>query len=44
MAVLPSARAAMDAHRGVAAVAEEGLRLLANLACAEPNEVRWTQC
>jgi hypothetical protein len=44
MAALPSARAAMDAHRGVAAVAEQGLRFLHNLSCADANRVRWTQC
>ena len=44
MALLPSARAAMDAHRGVAAVAEHGLSFLSNLACADANMVRWTQC
>ncbi len=44
MAALPSARAAMDAYRGVAAVAEHGLRLLRNLARTDANMVRWTQC
>ena len=47
MALLPSAQAAMDAHRGVAAVAEYGLCFLENLAVlarADANRVRWTQC
>ncbi len=44
MAALLSARAAMDAHRGVAAVAKHGLYFLSNLACADANRVRWTQC
>ncbi len=44
MAALPSARAAMDAHRGVVAVAKTGLCFLSNLACADANIVRWTQC
>ncbi len=44
MAALPSAQAALDAHRGVAAVAEHGLCLLVNLAIADVNRVRWTQC
>ncbi len=44
MAALPSARAAMDAHRGVAAVAKTGLHVLWNLAYADANRVRWTQC
>ncbi len=43
MAALPSARAAMDAHRGVAAVAEYGLCFLSNLASADANMVRWMQ-
>jgi hypothetical protein len=43
-AALPSARAAMDAHRGVAVVAKYGLCFLSNLACAAANMVRWTQC
>jgi hypothetical protein len=40
MAALPSAQAAMDAHRGVAAVAEHGLGFLANLSFAGVNNVR----
>ena len=44
MAVLPLARAAMDAHRGVAAVAEHGLCFLRFLARADANMVRWTRC
>ena len=44
MADLPGAPAAMDAHRGVAAVAEHGLGFLMNLATAEANRVSWTQC
>ncbi len=39
MAALPTAQAAMDAHRGVVAVAERGLRFLWYLAIAEANEV-----
>ncbi len=39
MAALPTAQAAMDAHRGVAAVAEQGLRFLRNLAVTEANRV-----
>jgi hypothetical protein len=34
----------MDAHRGVAAVAEYGLCFLSNLVCVDANMVRWTQC
>ena len=41
MAALPTAQAAMDAHRGVAAVAEQGLGFLTNLAVAEANMVSW---
>ncbi len=44
MAALPSARAAMDAHRGVVAVAKNGLCFLSNLACVDANMVRWMQC
>ncbi len=44
MAALPSARAAMDAHRGVAAVAKYGLGFLANLSIADANKVRWRLC
>ncbi len=40
MRVVDSAVAAMDAHRGVAAVAEHGLGFLNNLANMEPNRVR----
>ncbi len=39
MAALLTAQAAMDTHRGVAAVAEHGLRFLADLAFAEANGV-----
>ena len=39
MRVLGSSVAAMDAHRGVAAVAEQGLGLLWNLAFAADNKV-----
>ncbi len=39
MRVLDSGVAAMDAHRGVADVVEEGLRFLANLAFTAANEV-----
>ena len=41
MAALPTAQAAMDAHRGVAAVAEQGLCFLWYLAIAEANVVSW---
>jgi hypothetical protein len=41
MAALPAARAAMDAHRGVAAVAEDGLVFLRNLSGPEANQVSW---
>jgi hypothetical protein len=44
MAALPTAQAAMDAHRGVAAVAENGLALLANLAAAEATRVSGSCC
>ncbi len=44
MAALPCAQAAMDAHRGVAAVAENGLVFLTNLAVAEANMVSWWAC
>ncbi len=40
MRVVDSAVAAMDAHRGVAAVAENGLCFLRNVSLAEPNMVR----
>ncbi len=40
MAELPRARAALDAHVGVAGVAEVGLGFLWNLADAEANKVR----
>ncbi len=40
MRVVDRAVAAMDAHRGVAAVAEHGLCFLSNLANPEPNRVR----
>ncbi len=39
MAALPTARAAMDAHPGMAAVADQGLAFLRNLAVAEANGV-----
>ena len=44
MAALPAAQAALDAHRGVAAVAEQGLGFLGNLAVAEVNLVSWWAC
>ncbi len=44
MAALSTAQAAMDAHRGVAAVAEQGQRFLCNLSFAEANEVSWWAC
>jgi hypothetical protein len=44
MAALPTAQAAMDAHRGVAAVAEQGLGFLCDLSVAEANKVIWLVC
>ena len=41
MVALPCAQAAMDAHRGVAAVAEQGLALLCKLVVAEASQVSW---
>jgi hypothetical protein len=41
MAALRTAQAAMDAHRGVAAVAEQGLGFLRSLDVAEANKVMW---
>ncbi len=41
MAALPTAQAAMDAHRGVAAVAEHWLGFLRSLAVADANQVNW---
>ncbi len=40
MRVVDGAVAAMDAHRGVAAVAEHGLGFLRNMSITEPNMVR----
>jgi hypothetical protein len=40
MVGLPSALAAMDAHRTVAAVAQHGLGFLWGLSAAEANKVR----
>ncbi len=44
MAALSTAQAAMDAHRGVAAVAEQGLAFLRSLAVADANKVTWWEC
>ena len=44
MAALPTAQAAMDAHRGVAAVAEQGLASLRSLSVPEANKVSWWAC
>jgi hypothetical protein len=44
MAEVPRARAALDAHVGVAGVAEQGLLLLWNLAVAQANKVRPRVC
>jgi hypothetical protein len=44
MAALPAAQATMDAHRGVAAVAEQGLAFLRSVAVAEANKVSWWAC
>ena len=41
MAALPAARAALEAHPNVVAVAEHGLFFLQNLASAEANRVSW---
>jgi hypothetical protein len=43
IAALPAAQAAMDAHRGVAAVAEHGLGFLYNLSVANANKVSWSR-
>ncbi len=40
MAEVPRARAALDAHAGVANVVEHGLLFMRNLATAEANKVR----
>ena len=39
MAALPAAQVALDAHRGVADVAEQGLAFLRSLSVAEANRV-----
>ena len=44
MAELPRARAALDAHVGVAGVAVAGLAFLINLAATEANKVRPRVC
>ena len=44
MAEVPRARAALDAHVGVAGVAEGWLGFLRNLAIAEANKVRPRVC
>ncbi len=44
MVALLSARAAMDTHRGVAAVAEEALGFLSSQAWADANKVRRVLC
>jgi hypothetical protein len=44
MAEVPRARAALDAHVGVAGVAAAGLGLLRNLTVAEANMVRPRVC
>jgi hypothetical protein len=44
MAEMPRARAALDAHVGVAGVAEQGLLFLWNLAVAQANRVRPRVC
>jgi hypothetical protein len=41
MAALPTAQAAMDAHRGVAEVVRTGLFFLAGLAQTKPNQVSY---
>ena len=41
MAALHTAQAAMDAHRGVAAVAQQGLGFLWSLSVADANKVSW---
>jgi hypothetical protein len=40
MGAVPSAVAAVDAHRGIAEVARAGLGFLQNLASAPENQVR----
>jgi hypothetical protein len=44
MAEVPRARAALDAHVGVAGVAEAGLKFLACLAVVQANKVRPRVC
>ncbi len=44
MAEVPRARVALDAHVGVAGVAEAGLWFLCHLAVAEANQVRPRVC
>ncbi len=44
MAEVPRARAALDAHVGVAGVAEAGLGFLRSLAFTEANKVRPRVC
>ncbi len=44
MAALRTAQAAMDAHRGVAAVAEQGLCFLRKLSVMVPNRVSLWAC
>ena len=44
MAALPAAQVALDAHRGVADVAEQGLAFLRNLSVAEASKVSWWAC
>ncbi len=44
MAEVPRARAALDAHVGVAGVAEAGLRFLKSLAVAQANKVSPCVC
>jgi len=41
MSAVPSAMAALDGHRGVAVVAENGLGFLMNQSVADENKVRF---
>ncbi len=43
MVALPEAVAALGTHRGLAAVAKNGLCFLANLSRADANKVSWAQ-
>jgi hypothetical protein len=44
MGARSSAQAALDAHRGVVAVAEHGLAFFLNLSAPVTNKVSWAWC